>query len=144
MASRKHSRKRSRKSIRVRDRYGHTHVVPTHRHRRAAYTRKAYTRKDGTRVKRSRVQSHVITTRGKHSKVRIPKPKPGELRQFGYSMKKSATSRHHALERAIRDLSYASVVRHLNEIAILMRNANPGGAETARADMAWLKKTYRR
>lgn len=152
MTRKSNSRSRSRRHSKMsRDVHGRTRRVSVHMHVRKSYSRKgytrhAYTRSDGTRVAAthvgpSQVAAHRVETRGVgHPKVILPKPKKAVLEKYGYKMSKPASDRHQAVVKAAKDKGYREIIRHMNEIAVLMKNSNPGGSETLRADMEYLRK----
>lgn len=142
MTRKSKSRGRSRRHSKLsRDVHGRTRRVSVHMHVRKSYSRRAYTRSDGTRVSASRVAAHRVETRGVgHPKVLLPKPKTGVLERYGYKMSKPASERHQATVKAAKEKGYREIIRHMNELATLMKNSNPGGSETLRGDMDYLRK----
>lgn len=102
---------------------------------RGTIRRKAYTRKDGVHVK-----SSCIRDRGKPGKgPRLFTLKKGGLSKYGYHMKDNAEKRHKALKKALKHNSYASIVRKINALSILMKNTEPYLSKKAKADLKWLK-----
>lgn len=114
--------------------------VPTHKHLRKAYSRKAYTRSSGVRVKAARVPSRYITVRGLGRPRVIPRLKKGVLEPYNYHTSSGTGDRHRTLVKAAKDKGYAEIIRHLNAIAILMKNSNPEAADIIRDDMRYLKE----
>lgn len=112
--------------------------------RRSAYFRKAYTKSDGTRVKASRVPSTWIIDRGKPGKGPdyIGKLKKGTLTKYGYHLKESATTRHAALDKAVKKYGKLTVFRKVNALAVLQKNTNPKYASVARSDKSYLRKKF--
>lgn len=77
--------------------------------------------------------------RSKTRKV-LPPLKRGELGKLGYKVLIAEGERRIALERAIEEYGYASLVRKLNALAVLNKNRNPEVARRVKRDMAFLKK----
>lgn len=81
---------------------------------RGQIMREAFTRKNGTKVPATCVKDRGLAGKGPKT---LPKPKKsGMLTKYGYSLDKSATVRHSALNKAIAHDSYLEVLRHLNLI----------------------------
>lgn len=114
---------------------------------RKAYTRKAYTRSDGTRVKATRVAAVCVPDKGmpgKGPKV-LPKPKKGELSQFGYHNVKGLTlnQRHRALNKALREkFTPQTLVRKLTLVSNLTKNTDPRLSAMFRNDAHWVSDKY--
>jgi hypothetical protein len=64
--------------------------------------------------------------------------KKGELSSLGYSMSKTALSRHRALNKAIAEYGALSVYRKLNALSVLNKNTNKKTAKTALEDRNWI------
>jgi hypothetical protein len=86
------------------------------------------------------VSARRIQTRGLGRPKTLPKPDRGALAPYGYKLSLPASARHQAIVKAAKDKGYAKTIRHLNVIANLMKNSNPGARETLRDDMAYLKR----
>ncbi len=93
--------------------------------------------------KRVHVPATWIKDVGKPGKTpkseRWAKIEPGAL--GGWSKDMSEKARREILRGIVQRESYASVVRRLNQLANLTTDART--KRTARADMKWLKQTYR-
>jgi hypothetical protein len=70
----------------------------------------------------------------------IPPLKRGELGKFGYKILSSESERHIALQHALKEYGYASLIRKLNALAVLNKNRLPLLSKRLRRDMAYLKK----
>ena len=88
---------------------------------------------------------------GRRRRVKMPKSvqrriqetlREGELIKHGYRMRASATARHRALAKAVREDGGLTVYRRLNLLEVWNRNDDPDLARIARADKEWVKKTY--
>lgn len=101
--------------------------------------RKAYTRKDGTRVKSTCIKD--VGKKGKSSKV-LPTPVKGSLGQYGYKNVKNTPvkTRHDALEKGVKDVGYATIIRRVNLIANYNKNTNPAVYDILRKDIGWMQK----
>ena len=66
--------------------------------------------------------------------------KKGELKDLGYSTKKSATKRHRALRRSVKKYGCLSVFRKLNAVAVLNKNKNPSTSKVMLSDRNWVRK----
>lgn len=87
--------------------------------------------------------SKTIRKRGsRRTKTRkvIPPLKRGELSKFGYKILIAEGERRIALERAIEEYGYATLIRKLNALAVLNKNRNPEITRRLKRDMAFLKK----
>lgn len=99
--------------------------------------RDAYVRKDGTRVKAT-----CIKDRGKPGKgPKLFTVKKGGLSKHGYRLNASKRTRHQALGKARKKMSYSQLISKLNAIRILHRNTNPSYSRKIKNDMDWLKET---
>ena len=72
--------------------------------------------------------------RRKTRKVRIPIKHEGDLKKLGYSMGKSARSRHASLKKAVKRYGRLSTSRKLNALAVFNKRRHPLTARKARAD----------
>jgi len=91
------------------------------------YYRHDYEKKDGTHVKGKYVKQACTPNKGKPGKTLesakvIPPLKKGELTKFGYSTHLSEKERLQSLIKAVKDLSYATVIRKINAVRTLSRN----------------------
>jgi hypothetical protein len=105
---------------------------------RGMIRRKAYTRKNGTRVK-----SSCIKDMGKPGKgPKLFTLKKGGLSKYGYHVRDSYVKRHTSLKKALKHMSYATLVRKINALSILFKNTQPGLAKHAKSDVKWLQKQH--
>ena len=120
-------------------------------YKRGGYYRKPYTRKDGTKVKgawigKSEVGEACVPDTGLPHKTPasrkvLPKLKKGELGKYGYKDVKnlSTKKRREALEEAVRDAGYATIIRRLNAVANYTVNSDPKAHSIYRSDMKWIQ-----
>lgn len=73
-------------------------------------------------------------TRKAPRKVRILIKHEGDLKKLGYSMGKSARSRHASLKKAVNRYGRLSTSRKLNALAVFNKRRHPLTARKARAD----------
>lgn len=116
---------------------------------RKAYTRKAYRRTDGSRVHSTHVSGKCIRNQGapgkwadEHNEKGIGKLKEGELSSLGYSLRKTARSRHTALNKAARKYGPLSTYRKLNALAIYTKRTSPLLSKKALADRNFIGKEH--
>ena len=103
---------------------------------RGMIRRKSYTRKNGTHVK-----SVCIKDMGKPGKgPKLFTLEKGGLSKYGYYVRDSSIKRHTSLKKALKHMSYATLVRKINALSILFKNTQPGLAKHARSDIKWLQK----
>jgi len=116
--------------------------------RRKAYTRKAYTRKTGTRVAATKVPSACISDVGNPGKgfsgpgTGIGKLKEGKLSDFGYSVKKTARSRHTALNAAAKARGPLVVYHELNALSVYTKNTSPSVSKLTLADRNYVGEQH--
>jgi len=69
----------------------------------------------------------------------------GDLSQFGYAkvMTLSAEQRHEALSKAVAEYGWLSIFRKLNAISVYTRRASPSSSRIFRADMMWVRRTFK-
>lgn len=70
---------------------------------------------------------------------KIPPLKKGLLTSLGYSTKESATLRHIALNKAIKQYGQGNIVNKLNAVSTLTKNTNPKVSETFKRDMKYVQ-----
>jgi hypothetical protein len=73
-------------------------------------------------------------------KVRILIKHEGDLKKLGYSMDKSARSRHTSLKKAVKRYGRLSTSRKLNALAVFNKRRHPQTARKARADRKFVMK----
>lgn len=112
---------------------------------RKGYSRRAYTKADGTRVKAKRVSGTWIVDRGKPGKgpKLITIKADDSLKKYGYGLAKTAVQRHTALNKARKKYGYATTVRKVNALSILLKNTSPANAARAKSDVRYLERTRR-
>lgn len=147
MAPKKGSAKRSRKGSRACPRG----KILKKSHSKKSHIRRSYKKKDGTRVKasyvsRTQVPATCVPDKGAPGKTPpsrqvLPKfQKEISLRRHGYSVHKSATDRHKALDKATRKHDPLKILRHLN----LARNyqADKDAKEVMEKDVRYMSRQY--
>jgi hypothetical protein len=72
--------------------------------------------------------------------VRIPIKHEGDLKKLGYSLGKSARSRHTSLKKAVKRYGRLSTSRKLNALAVFNKRRHPLTARKARADRTFVMK----
>ena len=115
--------------------------------RRRAYTRKAYTRKSGISVRGSRVPSRRIRDVGAPGKglkggPGIGKLQKGLMSSLGYNVNAKASTRHHAVDRAVKKYGKLSTLRKLNAVAVYTRRTSPVKSRTFKSDVKYVQKKY--
>lgn len=106
--------------------------------RRRTVVRKGYWRRSRS-GRRTYVKSARIADRGapgKGPKV-IPKLKPGKMEQFGYNLHESAQKRRTAIRRSARRVGYATTMRRVNALRVLLKREPDG--QKAKRDVEWMK-----
>lgn len=114
--------------------------------------RKGYYARRKSSGKRYRVSPKCIKDRGLSGKgKRLFTLTPGALGKFGYSLKTSPSSRHKALQAAVKNKGYAEIMRRVNALSILMKNTEPDYYNKLISDKDYLQeylgqysKTYQR
>ena len=79
-------------------------------------------------------------TRKAPRKVRILIKHEGDLSKLGYSLGKSARSRHASLKKAVKRYGRLSTSRKLNALAVFNKRRHPLTARKARADRKFVMK----
>ena len=79
-------------------------------------------------------------TRKAPRKVRILIKHEGDLKKLGYSLGKSARSRHTSLKKAVKQYGRLSTSRKLNALAVFNKRRHPQTARKARADRTFIMK----
>lgn len=107
--------------------------------RRKGYTA---TRKGKTiRVKSARVKDMGLP--GKWKEVKSIGPlKEGKLETVGYSVGSRATSRHRAVDRAVKKYGKLSTLRKINAVRVYTRNTAPAKSRTLKSDVRYIQKKY--
>ena len=95
---------------------------------REGYTRKGYTKKNGTYVKETVVGQTCIKNKGLPGKL-LPEYKTivikekNSFKPYGYSTKDDYEKRHKSLLKAVKDLSYSTVVHKLSALRTFRKNS---------------------
>ncbi len=107
--------------------------------------RRSYTRKNGVQVRTARVTNTCISDRGgtgkwnnTHNEPGIGELKKGRLTKFGYSSKHAESTRHVAINKAIRAYGELAVYRMLNAIYVYTKNTSPAQAKIYKEDRDWV------
>ena len=115
---------------------------------RKGYTRKGYTRKTGVRVPGARVPAACVPDVGRPGKG-LPGGEPGigrlregDLANFGYSLHKTARSRHIAINAATRKHGALSVYRKLNALSVYTKRTSPSTSKKALADRNYVGEKH--
>lgn len=72
----------------------------------------------------------------------IPKLKRGTLSKFGYSLYGSDSSRHRALDKAVKEYGPGTVIKKLNAVAVLNKNNHPAASNVYRFDIHYIQTKY--
>lgn len=115
--------------------------------RRKGYTRKSYTRKTGIRVRGSRVPSGMIRDVGAPGKglkggPGIGKLQKGLMSSLGYNVNAKATTRHSAVDKAVKKYGKLSTLRKLNAVAVYTRRTSPLKSRKFKSDVKYVQKKY--
>lgn len=105
----------------------------------------AYSRRKSPRKRSRKSISRRRSTKNPRKstrKVRISISKPGSLSKYGYSMSKTAASRHKALSKAVKAYGYGSIMRKVNAIYVFNKKKHPDLARKASRDKSWLREKY--
>ena len=95
---------------------------------RAPYVKKGYTRKNGVYVNKIKVGASCVKNKGKPGKTAnkykvIPKLNPkNSLKEFNYSTHNNANKRFESLIKAVKKMSYRTVVLRLSAIRTLSKS----------------------
>lgn len=115
--------------------------------RRRGYTRKAYTRKSRITVRRSRVPSGLIRDVGAPGKGLKGGPGIGKLQKglmstLGYNVNAKGTTRHAAVDKAVKKYGKLSTLRKLNAVAVYTRRTSPVKSRKFKSDVKYVQKKY--
>ncbi len=112
---------------------------------RGMIMRKGYTRKGRSLGKRVRVAPVCIKDLGKPGKgPKLWTVRKGLLGRYGYKLDESALKRHKALTKAVRNESYATVIRQLNAVRNYTKLSQPANSRKYTADMRYVQNTLSR
>ena len=102
-----------------------------------------------TTKRRVRVKSACIKDRGAPGRWRTLKGmlgigtlRKGDLKSLGYDHVASASTRHSALDKAVRRYGRNSTVRKLNAIATYTKRTIPSRSRVYKTDMHYVQKKY--
>jgi hypothetical protein len=109
---------------------------------RSSYTRKLASGKR-IHVPASCISDLGATGKGFKNGKGIGTLKKGLLSHYGYSSMKNVSDRHAALAKAVSAYGPLSVLRKLNAVAVYSRRVNPGVSAIFKADMAWVRSSYK-
>jgi|APFre7841882654_1041346.scaffolds.fasta_scaffold03644_16 hypothetical protein len=124
--------------------------------RRDGFRRGPYTRSDGTKVAGANVPTTYMIIKDVGAKGRGPKiikiEQKGTLTRYGYSIKKPASERHRAINKAVNRYGAKVVYHKLTAMANLREKAGVAGAHprrgkekewsTFRADRNYVKNKF--
>ena len=106
----------------------HTGVCKKGYELRESYVKKGYTRKNGVYINKTTVSASCVKNKGKPGKTAnqykvIPKLNPkNSLKEFDYSTNNNANKRFESLMKAIKKMSYRTVVLRLSAIRTLSKS----------------------
>lgn len=89
------------------------------------------------RSKRSKRSSRSRRSKG----VKIPIDKDTQIAGYHFSLPNK--KRYQVLNKAVKKLSYATVIRRLNALSIVHKNTNPKYSKIAKFDMKYLKESLK-
>lgn len=70
----------------------------------------------------------------------IPKLKKGALKKYGYSLKTSAQKRHHALNKAKKQVNVNTLKKRLEVLVIFFKRTNPVYSHKAYLNRLYVSK----
>lgn len=111
---------------------------------RSSYRRKSYRRSGGVRVSATRVPATCIKDLGNKGKGKklIGKLQKGALHKYGYDPDYAESTRHSALDKAVRAKGLSVVVKRLNAVANFTVNTDPRRHRIYRRDMKYVQMKY--
>ena len=119
-----------------------TDKCPKGKIERKGYTKKRYVKKDGTVIQSTKVKPSCVKDTGLPGKtiLQIIKiSKKGELKKYGYSTFIDSEKRLISLKKAVKNLSYQSVILRLSALRTLTKRSNPRAHNIYNKDMTNLK-----
>jgi hypothetical protein len=66
----------------------------------------------------------------------------GKLTSLGYKTTAKATSRHRAIDRAVKRYGKLSTLRKLNAVRVYTRRTSPKKSKTFKSDVRYVQKKY--
>ena len=105
--------------------------------------RKAYTRRSrsGSRVRVPATCIKDLGTIGHGEKLWTVKE--GLLGKYGYHLHDLASKRHNALRKAVKNESYATVIRQLNAVRNYTHRSYPANSKKYGADIKWVQNNLK-
>lgn len=79
---------------------------------------------------------------GKGRTRRIGALKKGLLTKLGYSVNKNASTRHRAVDRAVKKYGKLSTLRKLNAVRVYTRRSSPTKSRAFKSDVRYVQKKY--
>ena len=76
----------------------------------------------------------------KRSRKVIPSLKKGSLTKYGYHVRDSKESRRKALNKSLKKYGYSCLIKKLNAVKILSKNASPSNSKIYAQDIRYLQK----
>jgi hypothetical protein len=95
---------------------------------------------DGTRY--TGLYDRLPTFRRKTRKNRIGPLKKGLMKKVGYSVTAKASTRHRAVDRAVKKYGKLSTLRKLNAVAVYTRRTSPAKSRKFKSDVKYVQKKY--
>lgn len=80
--------------------------------------------------------------RGKTRKNLIGPLKKGLMKKVGYSVTAKASTRHRAVDRAVKKYGKLSTLRKLNAVAVYTRRTSPVKSRKFKSDVKYVQKKY--
>ena len=68
--------------------------------------------------------------------------KEGDLTRLGYKATLKATSRHRAVDKAVKKFGKVSALRKLNAVAVYTKRRSPARSRTFKSDVRYVQKKY--
>jgi len=68
--------------------------------------------------------------------------KKGLMKKVGYSVTAKASTRHRAVDRAVKKYGKLSTLRKLNAVAVYTRRASPVKSRKFKSDVKYVQKKY--
>ena len=72
----------------------------------------------------------------------IGKLRQGDLSGVGYSVSKKASTRHRAVDKAVKKYGKLSTLRKLNAVAVYTRRTSPVKSRAFKSDVKYVQKKY--
>lgn len=75
-------------------------------------------------------------------KNRIGPLKKGLMKKVGYNVTAKASTRHRAVDRAVKKYGKLSTLRKLNAVAVYTRRTSPKNSRKFKSDVKYVQKKY--